>query len=117
VFAVTARICAEVGWDYQRVGELGAVEAANLRWLAGYRHPRCAQPGPIARLREAFAEPTPLLVGARAVGDPIAVLLVLFGMLWRRELVTELATTLLGAEALVHSPPTAPVPARRRDTD
>ena len=39
VFAAAVRLCAQVGWEYQRVGELGAVHAANLRWLAGYRHP------------------------------------------------------------------------------
>jgi hypothetical protein len=110
VFAATAQACAQVGWEYRRVGELGAVLAANLRWLAGYRHPRCAQPGPMAQFREAFAEPAPLLAGAHAVGDPIAVLPVLFGMLWRRELVTDLATTLLGADVLVHVPPAGPVP-------
>ena len=43
VFTATARICGEVGWDYQRVGELAPVAAANLRWLAGYRHPRSGQ--------------------------------------------------------------------------
>jgi hypothetical protein len=50
VFAATARWCAQVGWDYQRVGELGLVHARNLRWLSGYRHPRFAQPGLAARL-------------------------------------------------------------------
>lgn len=101
VFAVTARICAEVGWDYRRVGELAPVAAANLRWLSGYRHPRCARPQPMALLREVFAVPTPLLVGAGSVGDPIAVLPVLFAMLWRRELVCDLDTTLLGPSSRV----------------
>jgi hypothetical protein len=40
VFAATAQVCAQVGWEYQRAGELGPVRAANLRWLSGYRHPR-----------------------------------------------------------------------------
>jgi hypothetical protein len=35
-------VAGEVGWAYDRVGELPAVRAANLRWLAGYRHPRYA---------------------------------------------------------------------------
>jgi hypothetical protein len=34
VFAVTARACVQVGWVYRRVGALGVVLAANLRWLA-----------------------------------------------------------------------------------
>ena len=52
VFAATARLCAQAGWDYQRAGELGPVHAANLRWLSGYRHPRFARPELAARLGE-----------------------------------------------------------------
>jgi hypothetical protein len=103
VFAATAQVCAQVGWEYQRAGELGPVQAANLRWLSGYRHPRFAQPGLEARLGEVFAEPGPLLGGAAAAGDPVAVLPVLFGMLWRGELAADLDGGLLGAATLVHA--------------
>ncbi len=34
-----------VGWSYRRVGVLDPVLAANLRWLAGYRHSRCLRAG------------------------------------------------------------------------
>jgi hypothetical protein len=112
VFTATARICGEVGWDYQRVGELAPVAAANLRWLAGYRHPRCAQPGPMALLREVFSVPTPLLAGAGSVGDPIAVLPVLFAMLWHRELAADLNTTLLGPSSRVQIAAVATEPVR-----
>jgi hypothetical protein len=101
VFAATARVCAQVGWEYQRAGELGPVQAANLRWLSGYRHPRFAQPGLAARLKEVFAEPGPLLGGASAAGDPVAVLPVLFGMLWRGELAADLEGALLGVATRV----------------
>ena len=103
VFAATGRLCAEVGWEYQRAGELGAVHAANLRWLAGYRHPRFAQPELAARLGEVFADEAPLLGGAAAAGDPVAVLPVLFGMLWRGELAADLERGLLGPAMLVHA--------------
>ncbi len=103
VFAATAQVCAEVGWEYQRAGELGPVRAANLRWLSGYRHPRFAQPGLAARLGEVFTEPGPLVGGVSAVGDPVAVLPVLFGMLWRGELAADLEGGLLGAATLVHA--------------
>lgn len=103
VFAATARLCALVGWGYQRVGELGPVHAANLRWLSGYRHPRFAQPGLAARLSEVFAVRGPLLGGAAMAGDPVAVLPVLFGMLWRGELAAELERDLLGPATLVRA--------------
>jgi hypothetical protein len=103
VFAATAQVCGPVGWEYQRAGELGVVLAANLRWLSGYRHRRFVQPGLAARLGEVFAGPGPLLAGAAAAGDPVAVLPVLFGMLWRGELAADLEAGLLGAATLVHA--------------
>lgn len=44
-FAVTAQACKSVGWEFCRVGAMDAVRTANLRWLAGYRHPRCLHAG------------------------------------------------------------------------
>ena len=71
--------------------------AGNVRWLAGYRHPRHDQPDVAGLLRAAFAEPVALMAGAQAVGDPIAVLPVLFHLLWRHELVTDLSVPLHAA--------------------
>ena len=39
-FEATARACAMVGWNYRLVGVPDPIVTANLRWLAGYRHPR-----------------------------------------------------------------------------
>jgi hypothetical protein len=98
---VTEQACAAVGWHYRRVGELDAVFTANLGWLAGYRHSRCRHADRVTALREAFARPRELLAGVRAVGDPVAVLPVLFHLLWTRELSTDLTTTVLGPRSLV----------------
>jgi len=103
VFAATARFCAQVGWEYRRVGELDPVRAANLRWLAGYRHPRHVRPAVEARLRAAFAGPAPLLAGAAAAGDPVAVLPALFGMLWRGELAADLDAARLAPGTMVRA--------------
>ncbi len=59
---------------------------ANVRWLAGYRHPRHRIPELAELLREAFASGLALHDGAALVGDPIAVLPVLFHLLWGHEL-------------------------------
>jgi hypothetical protein len=100
-FAATARACASVGWEFRRVGAMEAVRAANLRWLAGYRHPRCMDAGRAAGLRHAFGEPRPLLDGARRAGDPIAVLPVLYHLLWAHVLEAELDTALLSPSSVV----------------
>jgi hypothetical protein len=62
------------------------VVAANHRWLAGCRHPRCGEPATEARLLDAFVSGLPLIEGAEAAGDPIATLPPLFHLMWRREL-------------------------------
>src|SRR5215472_4248053 len=37
-FAAMRHACEVAGWAYRLAGELDPVRAANLRWLAGYRH-------------------------------------------------------------------------------
>ncbi len=39
-FAATARACRIAGWAFRRVGAIDPVLLANVKWLAGYRHPR-----------------------------------------------------------------------------
>jgi hypothetical protein len=90
-----------VGWDYRRVGAVDAVLAANVRWLSGYRHPRCFDLERAGRLRQVFADPCPLLDGAGAVGDPIAVLPVLFHLLWTGVLAAGLASAPLSEASVV----------------
>jgi hypothetical protein len=103
VFAATAAIAGQAGWAYDRVGELPAVRAANLRWLAGYRHPRYARAAVMAGLAEVFAEPGPLRAGAARVGDPLTVLPVVFAMLWRGRLSADLDGRVLGPATAVRT--------------
>jgi hypothetical protein len=104
VFAVTAEACARVGWEFRRVGEIDPVLGGNVRWLARYRHPRCAGPAEIGgRLRQAFAGAAPLLAGAAEAGDPLATLPALFHMMWRQELVADVARARLGPATLVQT--------------
>jgi hypothetical protein len=93
-FEATRRACVEVGWEYRLVGSPDSIMVANVRWLAGYRHPRHHLGKVAERLREVFTEPAPLMTGAEAAGDPIAVLPVLFGLLWRHELIVDLSVPL-----------------------
>jgi hypothetical protein len=94
VFATTRRACELAGWEYRLVGALDPVLTANVRWLAGYRHPRHLLPEVADRLRVVFREPCALMSGAEATGDPIGVLPVLFHLLWRHELETDLSVPL-----------------------
>ncbi|MFE0133331.1 TnsA-like heteromeric transposase endonuclease subunit [Streptomyces sp. NPDC059037] len=101
VFAVTARICESVGWQFRLVGDLDQPFRANLRWLARYRHPRCYRRPVADRLREVFCEPQMLLAGAEQVGDRLAVLPVLYHLLWQHELTADLVSAPLGSATAV----------------
>ncbi|MFF0366445.1 TnsA-like heteromeric transposase endonuclease subunit [Micromonospora sp. NPDC005087] len=96
-----AYACQEVGWTVWRVDVMDPVRTANLRWLSGYRHPRCHDARRAASLQRVFADGAALMDGARQVGDPIAVLPTLFHLLWRQVLHTDLDEAPLGAGSLV----------------
>lgn len=99
-FEATARACALAGWEYRLAGAADPVVTGNLRWLAGYRHPRYLVPATAGLLRQVFTAPVPLMTGAEAAGDPIAVLPVLFHLLWAGELAADLSLA-LGEHTLV----------------
>ncbi len=93
-FEATRQAGGLVGWQYRLVGMPQPVTVANVRWLAGYRHPRHHLAEMASALSAVFAGTAPLMAGAEAVGDPIAVLPVLFHLLWRHDLVADLSTPL-----------------------
>ncbi|WP_406110728.1 TnsA-like heteromeric transposase endonuclease subunit [Streptomyces sp. NBC_01003] len=81
--AVLEVVCGLVGWRYLRLAPLDAVMAANVRWLAGYRHPRYRGAEDLEEaVLDAFAQPRPLIEGVVAVGDPLQVLPVVYHALW-----------------------------------
>ncbi|TKA10959.1 TnsA-like heteromeric transposase endonuclease subunit [Actinacidiphila oryziradicis] len=102
VFAFTARVCEGVGWQFRHIGDLHQPYRVNLRWLSRYRHGRCHRAPVADRLRKVFAEPLPLLAGAEQVGDRLAVLPVLYHLLWRQELAADLVMDPLGTDTPVH---------------
>ena len=85
-FEATARACAQVGWQFRRVGAPEAMVLANVRWLAGYRHPRHERQVSLAAVREVFGAGVSLIEGARRLGDPVTVLAGVYHWLWRGEL-------------------------------
>lgn len=101
VFAFTARVCKAVGWQFRHVGDLDQPYRVNLRWLARYRHRRCFRELVADELREVFSGPLPLFAGADLVGDRLAVLPVLYHLLWRHELLTDLTSAPLGGDSPV----------------
>lgn len=90
VFAATSAACELVGWRYERLGDIDPLLTANVRWLAGYRHPRCL----VAQVREALmgmvGDGSTVGTLAQTVGEPITVLPTLFHLLWSGELRSEL---------------------------
>jgi hypothetical protein len=105
-FDATRNACELAGWGFRRAGVPDPVLVANVTWLARYRHPRCGSPDLARFLLKVFAEPAPLMAGAAAAGDPMAVLPALFHLMWQHALVADLAVRLT-AETLV-SAGTAP---------
>jgi hypothetical protein len=101
-FAATEQACAEVGWRFRRVGILDPVFAANVRWLADYRHPRCYRSAVPARLLEVFSQPRGLFDGADAVGPRLGAPPVLYHLMWLQLLVTDLHLGSSGAEPLTY---------------
>ncbi|WP_198357747.1 TnsA-like heteromeric transposase endonuclease subunit [Streptomyces fildesensis] len=95
-FEATEAACASVGWEFRLLGAPDPVVVRNVRWLAGYRHPRHWVEPVASLLREVFAEPLPLMDGAAEAGDPLAVLPVLFHLLWSHELTEDAAVPLHG---------------------
>ena len=103
-FDATRRACELTGWGFRRVGAPDPVRTANIAWLARYRHQRCGSQDMARLLLKVFAEPAPLMAGAAGAGDPMAVLPVLFHLMWRHVLTADLGVRLT-AESVVSSGP------------
>lgn len=80
-FDATRAACDLLGWGYEVTDSPAEPLRANLRWLAGYRHPRHDLPEVAQHLQSVFSRPARLLIGAQRLGHPIAVLPVLFHLL------------------------------------
>ena len=106
-FDVTERACELVGWEYRRCGAIEQPLLGNVRWLAGYRHPRFADHRCSELLCSVFAAPRPLLDGVKAMGSRMAVLPVLFHLLWYQRLRTDLSGTFSEASVVWAAPPPA----------
>jgi hypothetical protein len=104
VFAATQRACVAVGWSYRRVGVAGAVLAANVRWLSGFRHRRCQNAAAGSELmRRAAAGPVTVADLAGCAGDRLAVLPALYHLLWRGVLATDLTAAPLSGRTVVRA--------------
>jgi hypothetical protein len=88
-FAATQTVCKMLDWTYLVLTEPTDVSRyVNLRWLAGYRHPRFAQ----AQIEDSAHQVIDdhergLYEVAQAIGDPISTLPVLYHLMWRGEIV------------------------------
>jgi hypothetical protein len=103
VFKATKDLCATVGWAYRRLGGPSSVFLANLRWLAGYRHPRCFRAPAAAALLDRLTLEGPASVRdlAEATGDPVTTLAPLFHLLWKQQISTDLKGRVLHLDTVV----------------
>jgi hypothetical protein len=97
VFAATELACRSVEWEFRLVTGHDPVWLGNVRWLAGYRQARFRREPAASELVAAFTQPAPLVATAAAVGDPIAVLPVVYHLLWAGRLRADLAQRLDGS--------------------
>lgn len=103
-FSATEAICQRMGnWSYELVHEPDPVVMANVRWLAGYRHPRYRVAAVAQRLLPTFSDPVDLRAGVDDVGDPIMVLPVLFHLLWHGDLAADLRIPLSDSTVVVQA--------------
>ncbi len=93
-FASTERACEQAGWTFRLISGHDQVWLDNVRWLAGYRHHRHHREPVATELISAFVQPRPLGEGAAQAGDPVAVLPVLFHLLWSGWLAADLSLRL-----------------------
>jgi hypothetical protein len=102
VFQATEGLCTGVDWSYQRLGALPSVYLANLRWLAGYRHPRCSRE-PVATLLTDILSNGPAMLRdlTAAAGDPVTTLPTLFHLLWRHKICTDMHGRPLAKDTLI----------------
>lgn len=98
---VAAAAVERAGWARTCAGPLDAVLAANLRWLAGYRHPRCGAAADVRLVRAAFTHARPLAEGLADIGDPLSARPAVFHLLWTGVLSIDLAGALLSDESVV----------------
>jgi hypothetical protein len=103
VFQATKDLCATVGWAYRRLGGLPPVFLANLRWLAGYRHPRYFRAPATAMLLDRLAQDGPVSGRdlAATTGDAFAALAPLFHLLWEQQISTDLRRRVLHLDTVV----------------
>lgn len=101
-FEATESACAEVGWLFRRVGVPGRTLLENVRWLSGYRRPRCLEPAFAEAAMKVFAAPGALFQTAEEIGDRRRVLPTLYHLMWHHVLlVADLDSQLLCATSLV----------------
>ena len=99
-FAMTRKVCDEIGWQYEVFTGLPRTRSQNLRWLAGYRHHRHALGGnSVGAIRECFATPVTLQAGlgrARtSTGLPVNIVTAnVLHLLWQQQLLVDLDTPL-----------------------
>ncbi|MFC9938562.1 TnsA-like heteromeric transposase endonuclease subunit [Nocardiopsis alba] len=93
-FATTARACSQMGWRFEVLHAPDPVRTANLRWLSGYKHPRCRRDDLARTAVDLTVEPLSVLELAAALGDPVGTLPTVFHLLWHGELETNLSVPL-----------------------
>lgn len=110
-FAMTRKVCDDVGWSYQVFSGLSEPRLANLTFLCGFRQSRYApEPDASDQILAVFDTPTSLREGIETAAEVTRTPLIfvrgsVLHLLWHRRLTVGLDTPLDEDSLLVRNPP------------
>ena len=99
-FDETAKVCRQVGWDYEIISSFGSMAQGNLSWLSNFRQTHYAPPAEArSRLLAALGSPLPLSVAAAsmAADRPTASAGWLYHLAWVGEVALDLSAPISNA--------------------
>lgn len=107
VFEATREWARDLGWDFDVYSGITSPEERNLRWLAGYRHPRNR---PIAEVADRIlrllqnTDRTLRELGGALLDEKAPTLAYIYNMIWRREIVLVTPGTTMTLDSKVAVP-------------
>lgn len=102
--ALTRECCRQAGLDYRLVGAVDPQRWANVKWLAGYQRTPALGMDQVSDILDRAQEPTPLRDLVATFDHPALGRVVVFHLMWKRQLRFDLDRPLRDATLLSAAP-------------